>query len=76
MPGEFHLAGSSTQLTIGAPTAEQLAALVGLQITLRSNIPRGQQLTTSGGLFYVPERTVRTGLITGSCCWPMVLRWG
>jgi hypothetical protein len=58
MPGEFHLSGFSNQLTMGSPTAEQLAALVGLEIVLKSNIPRGQAIPTSGGLFYVPQRTV------------------
>jgi hypothetical protein len=58
MPGEFHLTGAIDQFMLGSPTAEQLAALTGLTITLKSNILPSQGIPTSGGLFYVPQRTV------------------
>jgi hypothetical protein len=58
MPGEFHLTGTAGQLMLGTPTAQQLAALTGLQIVLKSNIPTNRGIPTSGGLFYVGWRTV------------------
>ena len=58
MPGEFHLSGTVDQLTMGSPTAEQLAALAGVRFQLTSNLPLGTQLPTTGGIYYVGPRIV------------------